>query len=99
MRSHPTAPANVVRISVATSGTDFTAPEADFAALIRAATGFCLDHICHVGTAGVGTALGQLMAQSGGALIFALLRRSASLCVFDRASGTTPAGEPNGGQT
>src|SRR4030081_4072700 len=34
------APVNVTRISVATSGTDFTAPEADFAALIRAA-GFC----------------------------------------------------------
>src|SRR5216684_6006458 len=34
---HPTAPVNVARISVATSGTDFTAPEADFAALIRAA--------------------------------------------------------------
>ena len=40
MRRHPTAPVNVARISVATSGTDFTAPEADFAALIRAA-GFC----------------------------------------------------------
>ncbi len=40
MRRHPTAPANVVRISVATSGTDFTAPEANFGALIRAA-GFC----------------------------------------------------------
>ncbi len=37
MRRHPTAPVNVARISVATSGTDFTAPEADFAALIRAA--------------------------------------------------------------
>ena len=37
MRRHPTAPANVARISVATSGTDFTAPEANFAALIRAA--------------------------------------------------------------
>src|SRR6266849_8984592 len=37
MRRHPMAPVNVVRISVATSGTDFTAPEADFAALIRAA--------------------------------------------------------------
>ena len=36
----PTAPVNVARISVATSGTDFTAPEADFAALIQAA-GFC----------------------------------------------------------
>src|SRR5216683_5022410 len=40
MRRHPTAPVNIARISVATSGTDFTAPEADFAALIRAA-GFC----------------------------------------------------------
>jgi hypothetical protein len=40
MRRHPTAPVNVARISVATSGTDFTAPDADFAALIRAA-GFC----------------------------------------------------------
>jgi hypothetical protein len=40
MRRHPTAPVNVARISVATSGTDFTAPEADFAALIRAAR-FC----------------------------------------------------------
>src|SRR5216684_217975 len=29
MRWHPTAPVNVARISVATSGTDFTAPEAD----------------------------------------------------------------------
>src|SRR5260370_39308283 len=38
MRRHPTAPVNVARISVATSGTDFTAPEADFAALIRAAS-------------------------------------------------------------
>jgi hypothetical protein len=37
MRQHPTAPVNVARISIATSGTDFTAPEADFAALIRAA--------------------------------------------------------------
>src|SRR5437868_584562 len=40
MRRYPTAPVNVARISVATSGTDFTAPEADFAALIRTA-GFC----------------------------------------------------------
>jgi hypothetical protein len=40
MRRHPTAPGNVARISVATSGTDFTAPEADFATLIQAA-GFC----------------------------------------------------------
>ena len=30
MRRHPTAPVNVARISVATSGTDFTAPEAEF---------------------------------------------------------------------
>src|SRR6266481_7259109 len=37
MRRHPIAPVNVVRISVATSGTDFTAYEADFSALIRAA--------------------------------------------------------------
>jgi hypothetical protein len=40
MRRRPTAPVNVARISVATSATDFTAPEAYFAALIRAA-GFC----------------------------------------------------------
>jgi hypothetical protein len=40
MRLHPPAPANVARISVATSGTDFTAREADFAALIRAASVF-----------------------------------------------------------
>ena len=40
MRRHPTAPVNVARISVATSGTDFTAPEADFAALIPTAC-FC----------------------------------------------------------
>jgi aryl-alcohol dehydrogenase-like predicted oxidoreductase len=33
------APAHVVTISVATSGTDFTARDADFAALIRAADG------------------------------------------------------------
>ena len=32
MRRHPLAPANVVGISVATSGTDFTAPGTDFAA-------------------------------------------------------------------
>src|SRR3981081_1546244 len=45
MRRHPTVP---VRISVATSGTDFTAPEADFAAPIRAA-GFWLGSAhCHV---------------------------------------------------
>ena len=36
MRRHPTAQVNVARISVATSGTDFTAYETDFAALIRA---------------------------------------------------------------
>jgi hypothetical protein len=35
MPRHPTAPVNVARINVATSGTDFTAPEADFVALIR----------------------------------------------------------------
>jgi hypothetical protein len=40
MRRHPTAPVNVTRISGATSGTDFTAPEPDFVALIRAAR-FC----------------------------------------------------------
>jgi hypothetical protein len=40
MRRHPTAPVNVARISVATSGTDFTAPEGDFTALIRP-TGIC----------------------------------------------------------
>jgi hypothetical protein len=40
MRRHPTAPVNVAGISVATSVTDFTALEADFGALIRAA-GFC----------------------------------------------------------
>ena len=40
MRWHPTAPVNSVRTSVATSGSDFIAPETDFAALIRAA-GFC----------------------------------------------------------
>jgi hypothetical protein len=34
MRPHRTAPV-VVRISVATSGTEFTAPEADFAPLMR----------------------------------------------------------------
>ena len=39
MRRHPLAPADVVRISVATSGTDFTARDADFAALIRAEDG------------------------------------------------------------
>jgi len=33
------APVNVVRTSVATSGTDFTARDADFAALIRTADG------------------------------------------------------------
>ena len=50
MRRHPTAPVNVARMSVATSGTDFTAPEVDFAALIRAA-GFCLgDHFCSRGS-------------------------------------------------
>ena len=40
MRRHLPARVNVARVSVATSGTDFTAPKADFAALIRAA-GFC----------------------------------------------------------
>jgi hypothetical protein len=40
---HPTAPVNVVGISVAASGTDFTVPEADFAALIQA-VGFRLVH-------------------------------------------------------
>jgi hypothetical protein len=57
MRRYPTAPVNVARISVATSGIDFTAPEADFAALIRAA-GFCPGRShCHVGAAGVGQRL------------------------------------------
>jgi hypothetical protein len=40
MRRHPTAPVNVACISVATSGTDFTAPEADFTAFVQAA-GLC----------------------------------------------------------
>lgn len=40
---HPTAPDNVDGISVAASGTDFTAPEADFATLIQA-VGFRLVH-------------------------------------------------------
>jgi hypothetical protein len=49
MRRHPTAPVNIARISVATSGTDFTAPGADFAALIPA--GLVLgDHTCHMGS-------------------------------------------------
>ena len=43
VRPHPTAPVNVVRISVGASGTDFTAPWADFAALIQAAD-FTLVH-------------------------------------------------------
>ncbi len=46
MRRHPTAPVNVARISVATSTTDFTVPEADFAVLIRAA-GFCRSQSAH----------------------------------------------------
>jgi hypothetical protein len=46
MRRHPTAPVNVARISVATSGTDFIAPEADFAALIRAAGLSRIDQTC-----------------------------------------------------
>src|SRR5439155_1639559 len=63
-RAHPTDPVNVARISVATSGTNFTASEADFAALIRAA-GFCLgDYFCHVGAAGVGVAPGPLLADT-----------------------------------
>ena len=37
MRRHPMAPVNVAGISVATSGTDYIAPAADFAALMRAA--------------------------------------------------------------
>jgi len=51
MRQHPTAPV-VVRISVATSGTEFTAPAADFVPFIRAA-GFCpgTSHLSGVGTA------------------------------------------------
>jgi hypothetical protein len=36
MQRHPPAPVNVAKISVATFRTDFIAPEADFAALIRA---------------------------------------------------------------
>jgi hypothetical protein len=40
MRRHPTAPVNVTKIRVATSGTDFTARGADFAVLLRVA-GFC----------------------------------------------------------
>jgi len=35
MRRHPTVSIRVARISVAISGIDFTAPEVDFAALIR----------------------------------------------------------------
>ena len=62
MRRHPTAPVNVARISVATSGTDFTAPEADFAALIPAAASVLGVPICHVGSAGFGTAPGPLLA-------------------------------------
>src|SRR3981189_1068053 len=52
--TNPTAPVNVARISVAISGTDFTAPEADFAALIRA--GLCLgrSHLSAWGVAGGG---------------------------------------------
>ena len=47
MRRYPTAPVNVARISVATSGTDFTEFEADFAALIPTAC-FCPgDHVCY----------------------------------------------------
>ena len=46
MRRHLTAPVNVARISVATSGTDFIAPEADFAALIRAAGLSRIDQTC-----------------------------------------------------
>jgi hypothetical protein len=51
MRRHPTAPVKVARISVAAPGTDFIAPERDFAALIRAA-GFCRsgpDRVCPAG--------------------------------------------------
>ena len=62
MRRHPTAPVNVARISVATSGADFTAPEAVF----RSAHPGCGlrpgDHFCHVGAAGVGIAPGPLLA-------------------------------------
>src|ERR1700730_11154861 len=63
MRPHPTAPVNVARISVTTSVTDFTAPEADFAALLLASV--LGDHICHVEAAGVGTAPVRLPEQSG----------------------------------
>jgi hypothetical protein len=54
MRRYPTAPVPTLpRISVARSGTDFTAIEADFAALIQAA-GFALgDQPCHVAAAGL----------------------------------------------
>ena len=48
MQRNTTAPVNVAWISVATSGTDFTAPKTDFAALIRAAGLLLGDHICHV---------------------------------------------------
>jgi len=34
MRRHPAAPVNVASISLATSRTDFTAPEADFTAIV-----------------------------------------------------------------
>jgi hypothetical protein len=53
MRRQPTAPVKVVRINVATSGTDFTAPEADFAAPSRLLASVLEDHICHVGVVGV----------------------------------------------
>ena len=51
MRRHPTAPVKVARISAATPEIDFTAPDRDFAALIRA-IGFCrsgLDRACPAG--------------------------------------------------
>ena len=63
MRRHPTAPVNVARISVATFGTDFTAPEAEFAALIPTAASVLGDHICQEGTAGVRTAPDRLLAR------------------------------------
>jgi hypothetical protein len=62
MRRHPTAPVNVARISVATSGTDFTAPEPDFAALIRAAGfGPGRSHLSRGSC--IGTAPGPLLAR------------------------------------
>src|SRR5260370_29035995 len=44
------------RISVATSGTDFISPQADFAALLLCAGFFSWDPLLHCGGAGVVTA-------------------------------------------